>query len=72
MDSRGAIAAGHQPRPLWDGFTETAGHEPWSLSTILAAIWICGACCTAAGYAVRIRRFARVIRDFEAAHQPSA
>ena len=66
-NSRGAIAAGNQQRTLWNTFTETAGHKPWSLSTILAAIWICGACCTAVGYAVRIRRFASVIRDSEAA-----
>ena len=66
-NSRGAIAAGNQQRTLWNRFTETAGHKPWSLSTILAAIWICGACCTAVGYAVRIRRFASVIRDCEAA-----
>ena len=47
--------------------TETAGPRPWSVSTVLAAIWICGACCTAAGHAVRIRRFASVIRECEAA-----
>ena len=64
---RGAIAAGNEGRSPWNRFTETAGHKPWSLSTILAAIWICGACCAAVGYAVRIRRFASVIRDFEAA-----
>ena len=38
---------------------------PWSLSAILAAIWMFGALgCTAASYAVRIRRFAGVIREF--------
>ena len=66
-NSRGAIAAGNPQRTLGNRFTETAGHKPWSLSAILAAIWICGACCTAVVYAVRIRRFASVIRDFEAA-----
>ena len=66
-NSRGAIAAGDPQASLRNRSTETAGHEPWSLSTVLAAIWIGGTCCTAAGYAVRIRRFASVIRDCEAA-----
>ena len=57
-DSRGAIAAGNPQPALGNRSTETAGHEPWSLSAILAAIWIGGACCTAVAYAVRIRRFA--------------
>ncbi len=66
-NSRGDRATGDQRRTPWNRFTETTGHNPWSLSTILAAIWICGACGAAVGYAVRIRRFASVIRDFEAA-----
>jgi beta-lactamase regulating signal transducer with metallopeptidase domain len=66
-NSRGAIAAANQQRTLWNRFTETAGLKPWSLSTILGVIWICGVCCRAVGCAVRIRRFASVIRDFEAA-----
>jgi beta-lactamase regulating signal transducer with metallopeptidase domain len=65
-NSRGAIAAGNEQPIFWHRFTETASYKP-SLSTVLAAIWVCGACCTAIGYAVRIRRFARLIRDFEAA-----
>jgi beta-lactamase regulating signal transducer with metallopeptidase domain len=64
---RGPIAAGNQQRATGKRFTETAGRLSWSSSTILAAIWTCGACCTAVGYAVRIRRFARVIRDSEEA-----
>ena len=63
---RGAIAAATRSA-LPNRPAETAGHEPWSLSTILAAGWICGAFCTAAGYAARIRRFAGLIRDCEAA-----
>jgi beta-lactamase regulating signal transducer with metallopeptidase domain len=66
-NSHGAIVAGNDQRTLWNSSTETAGHKPWSLSTVLAAIWICGACCAAVGYAVRIRRFARIISDSEAA-----
>jgi beta-lactamase regulating signal transducer with metallopeptidase domain len=66
-NSLGAIAAGNDQRTLWNTSKEAAGHKPWSLSTIVAAIWICGACCAAVGYAVRIRRFASVIRDSEAA-----
>jgi beta-lactamase regulating signal transducer with metallopeptidase domain len=64
---QGAIAPGNSQRPVWNGFTETADATRWSVSTILAAIWICGACLAASRYAVRIRRFARAIRDFEAA-----
>ena len=66
-NSRGAIAAGNHESMLSNRQAETAGHKPWSLSTMVAAIWICGACCTAAVYAVRIRRFASVMRDLEAA-----
>jgi beta-lactamase regulating signal transducer with metallopeptidase domain len=65
--SRGSIATGDQQHTLSNTFTETAGQKPWSLSAILAAIWIGGACCMAVVYAVRIRHFANVIRDFEAA-----
>jgi bla regulator protein BlaR1 len=67
MNSRDPVAASNPRRTLWNRFTEAAGRQPWSLSTILAAIWMCGTCGTAVGYAVRIRRFARVLRDFEAA-----
>jgi beta-lactamase regulating signal transducer with metallopeptidase domain len=66
-NSRGSTATGDQQHTLSNTFTETAGQKPWSLSAILAAIWIGGACCMAVVYAVRIRRFASVIRDFEAA-----
>ncbi len=65
--SRGAIAAGNPQPELGNWSTETAGLEPWSLSTILAAIWIGGASFTALAHAVRIRRFATVIRESEAA-----
>jgi len=64
---RGAVAAGNQQHTPRDRPTETAGHKPWSLSTILAAIWACGACGSALISAVRIRRFADGLRDFEAA-----
>jgi len=66
-NSHGAIDTGIQRRTLWKKFKETAGHKPWSFSTILAAIWIGGACGTAVAYAVRIRRFEDVIRNSEAA-----
>jgi beta-lactamase regulating signal transducer with metallopeptidase domain len=66
-NSRGAIAAGNHESVLSNRQAEIAGHRPWSLSTMVAAIWICGACCTAGVYAVRIRRFATVMRDLEAA-----
>jgi beta-lactamase regulating signal transducer with metallopeptidase domain len=66
-NSRGAIAAGSHERMLSNRLAEAAGPKPRSLTTKFAAIWICGACCTAAVYAVRIRRFASVMRDFEAA-----
>jgi bla regulator protein BlaR1 len=62
-DSRGPDFRGNSRPMLENRSTESAGTRPWSLFTVLAAIWICGACCTAAGYAVRIRRFASVIRD---------
>jgi beta-lactamase regulating signal transducer with metallopeptidase domain len=65
--SRDAIAVGNRERIPSNRLTETAGHKTWSLSTILAVIWICGACCSAVGYGVRIRRFARVMREFESA-----
>ena len=64
---RGAIAVDGRPGILPDRPAETGGHGPWSLSTVLAAGWICGACCTAAAYAARVRRFAGLIRDCEAA-----
>jgi beta-lactamase regulating signal transducer with metallopeptidase domain len=64
---RGEITADSRPGILPDRSTETGGHETWSLSTVLAAGWICGAFCVAAGYAARIRRFAGLIRDCEAA-----
>jgi beta-lactamase regulating signal transducer with metallopeptidase domain len=63
----GAIAAGNPQRAPGNRFVESAGHTPWSLSTILAAIWILGIGGMALGYAIRIRRFATAIRDFEAA-----
>ncbi len=65
--SRAAIDAARPRRAIGNPVTETVGHEPWSLSTRLAAIWICGAFGLAAGYTVRIRRFAGLIRDSEAA-----
>jgi beta-lactamase regulating signal transducer with metallopeptidase domain len=64
---RAVIDAGRSRREIGNPGTETAGHEPCSLSTILAAIWICGAFGLAAGYTVRIRRFAGLIGDSEAA-----
>ncbi len=66
-DSRGAIAAGNPQPALGNRSTETAGLEPWSFSAVLAAIWIGGACCTGLAHAVRIRCFATVIRESEAA-----
>ena len=66
-DYRGDDRRGRPAAPPRDRSTETAGPEPWPLSTILAAIWICGACGMAVAHAVRIRRFARVIRDSEPA-----
>jgi beta-lactamase regulating signal transducer with metallopeptidase domain len=63
--SSGAVSAGSASRTAWNSVTETAGRKPWPLSTILAAIWICGACGMAVSYAVRIRRFAGLVRDFE-------
>ncbi|MGO9922016.1 MAG: M56 family metallopeptidase [Isosphaeraceae bacterium] len=64
---RGAIAVDGRPGVLPNRPAETIGHGPWSLPTVLAAVWICGIFCTAAGYAVRIRRFAGLIRECEAA-----
>jgi beta-lactamase regulating signal transducer with metallopeptidase domain len=64
---RAVIDARRPRRAFGNPGTGSAGHEPWSLSTALAAIWICGAFGLAAGYAVRIRRFAALIRDSEAA-----
>jgi beta-lactamase regulating signal transducer with metallopeptidase domain len=66
-NSRGAVDSGNHERMLSNRLADTAGPKPWSLSTMVAAIWICGACCTAGVYAVRIRRFATVMRDLEAA-----
>ena len=66
-DSRGAIAAGNPQAAGGNRSTETAGLEPWSLSAVLAAIWLGGAGCTALAHAVGIRRFAAVIRESEAA-----
>jgi len=62
---RRTVSAGNPQRAPSSRFTETAGHKPWPLSTLFAAIWICGACCMGVSYAVRIRRFARFFRDFE-------
>jgi beta-lactamase regulating signal transducer with metallopeptidase domain len=64
---RGAIVSGNQQRTPWNRLTETTGHKPWSLPSVLAVIWFGGACCTAVGYAVHIYRFASVIREFEVA-----
>ena len=64
---RGAVVAEKPRHTLWDGSTGTAGHQPWSLSAILGAIWLGGACGLAVIYAVGIRRFASVIGDCEAA-----
>jgi beta-lactamase regulating signal transducer with metallopeptidase domain len=66
-NAHGGTPAPEQTRALSNRFTARAGQESWSVSTILAAIWICGTCATALGYAVRIRRFARVVCDFEVA-----
>ncbi len=65
--SRGAIAAGNPQRALGRRSTEKAGLRPWSLSAVLAAIWIGGGCCTGLAHAARIRSFATVIRESEAA-----
>ena len=67
---REAIAVDGQPRTIGIRLTEIAGHPPWSLTSVLAAIWIGGAGGMAVRYAVQIHRFASVIRDFEPA--PSA
>jgi beta-lactamase regulating signal transducer with metallopeptidase domain len=64
---RAVIDAGRPRRAFGNPGTGTAGHEPWSLSTTFAAIWICGAFGSAVSYAFRIRRFAALIRDSEAA-----
>ena len=66
-NDHGVKAGGDQQHALGSRHAEAAGREPWSLAFILAAIWICGACCMAVGYAVHIRRFASVIRNFEVA-----
>ena len=66
-DSRGDRAVGDERSTVRGGPTDITGHVPRSLSTILAAAWICGASCVALVHAVRIRRFAGVIRDCEPA-----
>jgi beta-lactamase regulating signal transducer with metallopeptidase domain len=60
---RGATSAGDRRRAPGIPPVGAAVREPLSLSTILAAIWICGAGCAAAAHAVRIRRFVAVIRE---------
>lgn len=64
---RGAIASAGRPGILADRTAEAGGRRAWPLSTALAAVWICGAFVIAAGYAARIRRFAGLIGDGEAA-----
>jgi beta-lactamase regulating signal transducer with metallopeptidase domain len=64
---RRSFVGANQERTPWNRLTETTAHKPWSLPSVLAVIWIGGACCMAVGYAVHINRFASVIRDFEAA-----
>ena len=64
---RGAIAAEGRPGVLPNRPAETIGHGPWSLLTVVGVVWCCGSFYTAAGYAVRIRRFAGLIRECEAA-----
>jgi beta-lactamase regulating signal transducer with metallopeptidase domain len=62
-NDRGPVATGNPQRSHQNVFTETSDRKSWWVSAILAAIWIGGACCSAVAYAVRIRRFASVIRD---------
>jgi hypothetical protein len=38
----GAVTADNPRHTTWNSFTEAAGHEPWSYSAVLAAIWIGG------------------------------
>ncbi len=66
-NSREAIAGASQERAISNRVTATASAQPWSLTSVLAAIWIGGACCMAIGFSVRIQRFASAVRDFEAA-----
>ncbi len=42
--------------------------KPWSLTAILATIWILGSVCIAISYTIRVRRFARLLQDVD---QPS-
>ncbi len=42
--------------------------KPWSLTAILATIWILGSVCIATSYTIRVRRFARLLQDVD---QPS-
>ena len=49
----------------WNSVSQRAVRWFWPLSRLLAEIWIGGACCVAVFYAVRIQRFARLVRTFE-------
>jgi beta-lactamase regulating signal transducer with metallopeptidase domain len=59
------IPADQTMEAAWNSVTQRALRWFWPLSRLLAEIWIGGACCVALFYAVRIRRFAKLVRTFE-------
>ncbi len=59
------IPADHTMEAAWNSVMQRVARWFWPLSRLLAGIWIGSACCVAVFFAVRIRRFARLVRTFE-------
>jgi beta-lactamase regulating signal transducer with metallopeptidase domain len=60
------VAASSTNHASQDELTVVAKKGPWSISTVIAVIWILGSSFVAVGYAIRIRRFARLLESAEA------
>ncbi len=67
--TRRDVAANSEHHASQNKLIVAANGKPWTLSTILVAIWILGTSCIAVAYAIRIRRFASLLQNAEAPSQ---
>ncbi len=62
-----AIAGSNSPSTPSKPITAKNRPSAWSLPVLLASLWLCGSCGMAILYAAGIRRFSKIMREFEAA-----
>ena len=64
-DTGAAVVGDGKPYSVSGTLPAVADRRPWSIWTALAVIWILGSAGVAAAYALRVRRFARLVRDVD-------